>query len=230
MSHDNTMTLQEAATFLQVTDRTIRNYIKNGLLSKTGKGKSARLPTEEVISLREDRDSTAPIVSRQELLKHRAKIRRLEANMEVVLRMLDAKDAPLSLNPEYSKELYAFAQEHLKKSAWDLSEIKPWLDIFCRLSEEDLDVMRGSTGDLHPWKVFLRLCTAMMSFVVSDSEYRTSIEHQHVHRMLADARRKLRVSSFIYGEMMGSMHAEITSLSIPTTTTDLLFRKILKDR
>lgn len=229
MSHDNTMSQAEAASFLGVTERTIRNYIKKGLLSKIKAGSRVRIPSEEIISLKEDIDSANPTLSKQEFLRLRAKVRRLESNMEVVLRMLDAKDAPLSLNPEYSSELYSFAIQHLKRGKWEAGEIDPWCDIFDRLSEDDLMTLAKSVDDPHPWRVFLRLCTAMMSSVVGDPEYQTSIDLQTLHRKLSGSRRRLRITSFIYGEMKGDMHKELGGFFVQQTSTDSLFRKILKN-
>lgn len=229
MSHDNTMSEADAAAYLGVTDRTVRNYIKKGLLSKVREGRTTKIPVEDVITLREDMHSSAPVVSRTELLQHKARIRRLESNMEVVLRMLDAKDAPLGINAEYAKGLYDMARENLHAGAWALDAINPWLDIFDRLSEDDLDTMATATMDAHPWRVFLRLCNAMIAHVVGTSDYVTSLEAQSLHRKLAASRRRLRITSFIFGEMQGSVASEITDIVETKTTADELFRKILKN-
>ena len=178
MSQDNTMSTAEAAAFLGVTERTVRNYTKKGLLSKIRAGGRVGIPSEEVITLKEDFDSASPVVTRQEILRLRAKVKRLESHMEVVLRILDAKDAPLSLNPEYSKELYGYASGHLKRAKWSVAEITPWCEIFERLSEDDLTALSAAVGDLHPWRVFLRLCVAMIASVVGNPEYQTSLELQ----------------------------------------------------
>ena len=227
MRQDNTMSIQEAARFLEVTERTVRNYINKGLLSKTKVGRKVLLVPEEVVSLKEDMDSVAPIVSRQEMLHHRAKIRRLESHMEVVLRILDAKDDPLTLSEEYSAELYNLAGEQRKSGSWSVDQIKPWIEIFNRLSENDFEVMQKATKDLHPWRVFLKLCTSMMAQVVSDSEYVTSLELQGIHRLLAEARRRLRISAFIYGEMIGFSSPEV-SAGYGDSLSESLFKKILK--
>jgi excisionase family DNA binding protein len=225
------MTVREAASFLGVTERTIRNYTKKGLLSKEKKGREPRLRVEEVTSLKEDMESAAPIVTRQEILRHRAQIRRLESHMEVVLRMLDAKDAPLGMSAAYSAELYQFACAHLKKSSWEVSEVSPWTEIFERLSEDDLATISDATKDPHPWRTFLRLCTSMMSFVVGQPGYATSLDLQGLHRSLSSSRRKLRVSAFIYGEMAGALSPEIEGFALSSrTSSDTLFRKILKSR
>lgn len=228
MSQDNTMSVADAAKFLSVSERTIRNYINKGLLSKRKEGRKAMVVSSEVISLKQDMDSTLPLVSREEMLRHRAKIRRLESHMEVVLRMLDAKDAPLNLSPSYSKELYTYAVDHLKKGSWSPEEIQPWTEIFDRLNEDDFEIMSKSAEDLHPWRVFLKLCTAMMGCVVSLSDYSTSLDLQNLHRVLAESRRRLRVSAFIYGEMLGALTPEIAGKYEAVTMSESLFRKILK--
>jgi len=142
--------------------------------------------------------------------------------------MLDAKDAPLSLNPDYSAELYSFAGQHLKKGKWEAAEMDPWCDVFDRLSEEDLIVLADSVGDPHPWRMFLRLCTAMISSVVGSPDYQTSLDLQTLHRKLSGSRRRLRVTAFIYGEMRGDLHRELEGFFVQQTSSDALFKKILK--
>lgn len=230
MSHDNMMSVPDAARFLGVTDRTVRNYIKKGLLTKERDGRKVFLRSEEVVELKEDFSSAAPVVSRQELLKQRAKIRRLEAHMEVVLRILDTKDHPLQLGVGSAEELYEFAKGHLQQGRWEVAEIRPWADIFDRLSEDDFEIMSGKTADPHPWRPFLRLCAAMITFVVNAKEYTTSLELQSLHRILVSSRRRLRISAFIYGEMNQSLGYELQSPNMASSSTaDALFRKILKN-
>lgn len=229
MSHTNIMSQAEAASFLGVTERTVRNYIKKGLLSKHKISGKTGIPSEEVVSLSEDMNSSMPVVSRSEIVRLRAKVRRLESHMEAVLSILDAKDSPLALSQAYAKDLYEFCQGHLKRGSWDPAEIGPWVEIFDRISEDDLLTLQKASSDPHPWRPFLKLCVAMMSFVVGLPEYSTSLEMQTLHRKLASSRRRLRVSSFIYGEIHGDLTKELLNEFPVSSTNDVLFRKILKN-
>ena len=175
-----TMTIPEAAAYLGVTDRTIRTYIKNGLLSATRHGRSKKLRPIEVEELRVDLQSNniRTVMGRKEMLQLRAEVRRLSAQMEVVLRVLDTKTEPLSINEGYSKELHGLCLAQLSASTWMPAEIEPWLEIFLRIDEADFEVMAHATDDPKPWLPFLRLCVAMTARVVSIDSYATSVDLQ----------------------------------------------------
>jgi hypothetical protein len=70
----------------------------------------------------------------------------------------------------------------------------------------------------------------MISSIVGSADYATSLDLQTLHRKLSGARRRLRVASFIYGEMRGDLNKELEGFfTQQTSTSDALFRKILKN-
>jgi len=229
-----TMKIPEAASILGVTDRTVRNYIKKGLLSRQRISRSSLLDPIEVEELRLDFQSEFPTLSRKEFLKLKTTVRRLESHMEVVLRMLDTKMQPLGIGEEYSRELYQLAAQHLtERSSWRAEEIAPWIEIFDRLSENDFMVLCKATDNPKAWLVFLRLNVRMSECVVGDREYATSLELQNLHKLLSEARRRLRISAFIYSEMMGNLEEELNRYGLieaPKSTAESLFSKLLKTK
>lgn len=196
------MTYAAAAKHLGITERSVRNYVRRGFLQAKGisgeRGKflSPR-EVEELRVLRVEQTSSGP-VSRQEILLLCAKVKRLEHSMATVLRLLDAKDLPLSMTDSYAKELHAACLLQLERSNWAVEELLPWTEIFLRVDEDDLETLSAATGDNSPWVAFLRVCQAMTVDVVANSSYATSLDLQDVHRSLAEGRRRLRAAALIF--------------------------------
>ena len=228
---NHTMKIPDAARLLGVTDRTIRNYIKKGLLSSNRVKRSKLLDPVEVEELRIDLQSSSQVLSRNDVIALKAKVRRLESHMEVVLRILDAKSSPLEISSAYGKELHSLASLHVRKGSWSVAEIKPWVEIFERIDENDFQTIADSVSDPRAWLVFLKLNVSMSSFIVTCAEYETSLELQTLHRLLSESRRRLRVSAFIYAESQNYLQTELDKygiLSSPSTGLDTIFSKILK--
>lgn len=196
------LTYSESAKYLGVSERSVRTYVRKGFLtSKAASGVRGKcIPASEVEELRRLRtesNGTGP-VSRQEILLMTAKIRRLEFSVQTLMRLLDASTAPLSITPEYGKELHTACCAQLRLSKWTLEEVSPWVDVFLRVDEDDFSVISAATGDMRPWVPFLRLCTAMSESAVAQPEYTSSLALQDVHRSLAEGRRRIRAAAIIF--------------------------------
>ena len=221
-----TMTVAEAARVLSKTERTIRNYIRLGQLSSITNGRSRYLDPEEVQELLVEHDSPrAPVTEFKSL---RAQVRRLEAEMAVIRHMLDLRNESLGMTPEYATQLYATAIEQYGRPAgsYSISEFEGWAQIFSRIDETDLQ-----TFCMYPnpeaWKVLLRLSARMVADVVGRKEYSTSLPLQSTHRLLAEGRRRLRISIFIFLENRSAVPAELReNMSIG----DDLFEQLKKQR
>lgn len=211
------MTIPEAARYLGVTDRTIRNYIRQGLLSTSRiAGKREKyLRAEEIEELRVSLTEGKHLIPRREISALSARVRRLEAQLEVVLRVLDARVEPLKITPAYAKDLIAACKTKLMQAGWTQAEIQPWTEIFLRVDEDDLDILAADCEK--PWALFLRLCAAMTAYVVADAAYETSLELQSLHRTLVEGRRRLRIAALLHVERLGIrdplLHAEMASVA-----------------
>lgn len=203
-----TMSVAEAARVLSKTERTIRNYISFGQLSSITRGRSRYLDPEEVQELVTEQDSPRATVT--EIRALRASVRRLESEMAVIRHMLDLRNESLGMTPEYASQLYAAAIEQYGRPAgsYSIAELEGWAQVFSRLDEADLQVFCA-----HPtpeaWKVLLRLSARMITDVVSRKEYSTSLALQSTHRLLAEGRRRLRISIFIFLESRGAVPPEL---------------------
>jgi excisionase family DNA binding protein len=222
------LTIEEAAKHLGVSDRTVRKFIADGYLSTkrdTGSRRKWLLPAE-VEELRKDRIDfrEGARLTRKEFMKLRARLQRLEGHMEVVLRMLDSKSEPLRMDRAYAKSLHEACLGQLQRAKWDESELSSWSQIFLRVTEEDFKSLRDATEDPKPWVPFLRLCLAMTASVVANDRYATSMDLQGVHRELAEARRRMRVSAMCYADLYdGTLDSSLRRLEpVDGSSTDLL--------
>jgi excisionase family DNA binding protein len=223
------MSIKEAAARMGVSDRTLRTYIRKGYLSTTKIRGDRKLYLDplEVEEFRRDKEEARgkSIVTKAEFLLMRASIRRLQAQMGVVLRILDAKNDPLRFSLEYSRDLFAVCLAQLHNSAWSVEELEPWVEVFLRMDELDIETIARATKEERPWKPFLQLCVSMSAYVGAHAEYPNSLELQSMHRELAEGRRRLRVSALVYAEMYGDADKDIRRYALadsPSTLTDTI--------
>ena len=195
------ITVNEASRILGVSVRTIRRYVSTGLLQYKGNRGSAKLlSATDVGDLRRTKD-TNPVIRRRETIELRAKLQRLEAQMETVLRILDAKDTPIGVSPEYGKTLLQYCLDQLKRGAWTEDEVKPWLEVFLRIDETDFMTIAVSSKEPKPWKPFLLLNMEMARHVSTHEDYQTSLTLQSSHKLLCEGRRRLRMSALIFQDL-----------------------------
>jgi excisionase family DNA binding protein len=207
MGTQYTMTIAEAARVLGRSERTIRNYINSGQLSSQQAGRGRNLDPEEVHELLTEGMSERPKLA--EIRTLRAKVRRIEAQMAVVQRILDLRDAKLGMTPDYAEALVGHLRGQLGRPSgtYTLREMESWADIFGRMDEEDLSVLERA-GHGHAWISLLRLSSRMTSEVAAREDYTNSLAAQEIHKLLADARRRLRISCFVYRELQGALPPE----------------------
>ncbi len=202
------MTVEEAARHLGVSHRTVRSYIARDLLPTVRVAGSRRkwLLPDAVEELCKDQCGASPSSIgdvRRELLEARASLRRLRAEMDVVLRMLDVHESPLNLDATSAQKLHDTAIEDLRATSWTLDEMSQWAEVLLRLNEEDLRAVAATTRT-RPWSPFLRLCVDMIVYASSHPSYKTDTEMQGMHRKLTEARRRLRVAALCYDDMYGA--------------------------
>lgn len=232
------MTVEAAATHLGVSDRTVRSYMQKELLGsykKTGSNRKWLLPSD-VEELRIDRmenPRSAPAM-RKEILQQRAQLRRVRAELNVVMRILDTRNDPLGITPAYAKEIYGYCVAQLQETQWTLEGLVPWVTVFSRLGEDDFGTIRDAVDDPKPWVPFLKLCMRMTRFLVGLSVYKTDPEVQGLHREIAEARRRLRISAMCYMDLhaydMDELIRRTALADSPRSVNDVLLEMLRKKR
>lgn len=150
------MTKKEAANFLNVTERTITNYICKGYLTK-------ELREEDVKQLKLSLNSSIPFnkVSFMNLL---LKVEKQEKELEVIKRILNIYSEPLNLNDQTLIAIYNMAD--IKKiESWPEDWAIQWVDFISRLSDKELSRLEQLAHDPHPWIKFYNLCKAILEIV-----------------------------------------------------------------
>lgn len=227
------MNRQEAANFLQVSERTISNYQKQGLLTTTKKGRALQFDITELEQLRDLKlqISDGQLIPKKEILQMKARLSRLEAQMRVINMILDTKSGNLELSTKDAQDLYNQLL-HSISSYKDLAQtsIESWIEIFYQIDENTLSTLSISNQDPNAWRKLLDLCNLLIDRVVDDSNYATSINLQSKHKGLSEARRRLRVSSVIFLEMEGRVGSEISTVAPSFSPNSLLaeLRKAVK--
>ena len=227
---DSLMTIEDAAQHLQVSTRTVHTYIKEGFLSTTKKRNDRRrlLDALEIEELRKEREEhgAKTLLSRKEVRGMEVRLSKLESQMRVVLRVLDAQVEPLGLNPANAKDLYTACLLEQKNGSWELDEYQSWVEILLRVTEDDFIQMVELSPC--PYKPFLSLCMTMTVSIVRHKDYETSLERQRVHRLLSEARRRLRVAAVLFSETQGTVPTDLRKMAteIPSSLVDALERKV----
>lgn len=161
MGSQKYITKREAAALLGVTTRTVSRYLDAGLARFEYRGKVAHILEEDLLRLDKGRkDFSGSPLNRDTFEAMRVQIDSLQAQMAVVLRILNLRHMELSLTGSEYKNLYEGANQ-LAAEGWPPHIEEQWSDVFMRLRIEDLEKIEPLVNDPHPWRAFLRLATSM---------------------------------------------------------------------
>lgn len=223
------ITIDEAARYLGVTTRTISTYIAQGIISYHKKKGTNRkfISSEDVQDLMQAKEEETFSIKKFRELSTR--VRKLEAQIDVLMRILDTKQIPLGLDKEELCELYETA---ITCSSQVLNQdyVEAWLPILMRIDENDFKNLEKYKQTREPWVPFLDICLGLIVSTTSNKDYAVSLVMQNNHKELAEARRRLRLSALLYIESRGAS-VEVDQLSVrhPDTTIESV-KKLLKSR
>lgn len=207
MEPDTKVTVEDACRRLGVSRRTLYAYMARGLLSRI-KAPGDRRSYVDALELEElRRDGTRMghgAVRREEYLQLRAQVRRLQAVVDAVARMLDLQDVPLGMDATTLCEVHGRAAVALGAAEWSVEDLEAWAAVYHRLTEDDLEVIFSVAREPRPWDAFLRLCVAQCAYLSSRKDYQTATDLWTVHAALSEGRRRLRLSTMIYVERSGA--------------------------
>ena len=225
----SSITIDEAARYLGVTTRTISTYISQGLLSyhkKQGSNKKY-ITVSDVHDFKVAKENDE--FSTKKFRELQARVRKLEAQIDVLMRILDTKQLPLGLTEDECVELFTAAEASANERL-TVDHVDAWLPVLLRIDENDLSTIEKNIKTARPWVPFLDLCLSLIVFVTSHKEYNMSLELQASHKELAEARRRLRLSALLYLEAKGpSIEVDKLALGAPDTTVEIV-KKIVKSR
>lgn len=161
MGSQKYITKREASKLLEVSERTVSRYLDKGLVRFEYRGKVAYLCEEDVLRLDKGRkDPIGVPLNRDTFERMRVDIEALQAQLAVVLRILNLQHMELTLTSSEYKNLYEGANQ-LASEGWPPHSEEQWSDMFLRIRIEDLEKIEPLVNDPHPWRTFLRLATSM---------------------------------------------------------------------
>lgn len=220
------ITIDEAARYLNVSTRTISNYISQGILSYHKKQGSRRkyIDTSEIHDLKSAREEGT--FSTKKFKELQVRVRKLEAQIDVLMRILDTKQLPLGVSKDEAVDLYTAAQDSLGIEL-TLDHVDAWLPILMRIDETDFNNIAEAAKTTKPWSPFLDLCISLIVFVFSHKDYRMSLNLQSIHKELTEARRRIRLGALLFVEERGpSQEIDRLAISAPDTTVEIVKKAV----
>jgi hypothetical protein len=214
------------ANRLNVTTRTVRNYVRDGLLKQYVVNNRAVYDRSEVEQLAIDQGSDVPALTRKTVFALVARIQKLEQDMEVMRRALAIQNAPLRPTNTEALELYQAASLSLGCRKWHLDEMKMWSTVFDRLDEPALQLIGSAAVLDKPWETFFQLCLAQINYISQLPGFATNLELQMLHKQLDEGRKKLRSSILIWIELHRGQSQVQDTLQVLEKGTNTLLRRL----
>lgn len=187
------LTIMQAAARLQKTSKTVRAYMKRGILRRQYDPENRRvlIPSQDVEALFVELGLNAPPMNRKTFFQLHARVQRLEMEMAVAKKALGFGGVPLRPTREEAVGLYQMARRALLDSSWVIEEIEMWSGLFERMDDVFFDLMMTHTeGDC--WQSFYELCLSQMRQLNGAAEFQTSLRLQEIHLKLAQALKQIR--------------------------------------
>ena len=171
--------------------RSVELYAKRGMLAKVRRGHRVYFLKDEVEELRATLDR--PAASNTEIL---LRLQRVEAGLSFLLGLHDAKRGSL-LTEQGLLELLPKARAGLKKEHWEVEELLRWYQVYDRLTDEDLLVLRDllkKRGIDHnlAWLLPYQLCVKQIAYLRQHPRFGSMLDLQRTHALLLRARRCMR--------------------------------------
>lgn len=222
------ITIDEAARYLDVSTRTISTYISQGIVTYHKKKGSNRkyIEVKDLHDLKAAKDEGD--FSVKSYRKLQAKVSRLEAQLNVVLKILDTNQISLGVSAEEAIELVSAATTTLD-SVLSVEHTEAWLPILLALDEHDLESIQAASKIDKPWQPFLSLCISLIVYITGNKNYTTDLSMQMLHKELAEARRRLRLAALLYIEGKGpSVEVDNLVTTRPNTVVETLTQRLRK--
>lgn len=197
------LTKAETAALLEVSPRTVENYVRRGLLRKYKEKNRVVFLHSDVEELRRDRvESITPLVDRRTIADLLRRVRKLEHRVQLSLDLHELHEDPFDDVEDLQLILALFkAAVDTTTDQYDLDMAKKWASTFPRIDENVLDKMQAASRSVSPGPVLLRLCTGLMKWAKNHESFASNLEMQKVHSRLSFCQRHLRSSLLILLEM-----------------------------
>jgi len=157
----------------------VRKYAQEKVITSWKLGKKIYVSRSECIELlNAGVRVNQGIVNWRTILKLQTDVEKLKSQVQLLNKINDLHRDPLSLSDQELAILYESCMDMLTLSAFKLEDIETWSDIFLRLEDKAMRVMRDKIHDPNPAIHFYRLVKRMTNSVEKLANYDTNIQLQ----------------------------------------------------
>lgn len=207
-SLDDYLSISDAAISLDKCTKTVRCYIKRGILKSRrfrGKGKLLWIHSAEVNALKQIGDRKLRITDMWDLLKSiKLCMHSMNNKLDYLMHISGLDVSPLRDVPINSLiSIYEEICELIEKNAFDLTwnKMEEWAKVFLQFSEIEYDRLIGPTMNDKPWRPFYLFCRGLMNTLRRRKGFGTHPEMQGTYRLLNKARKQIAQSALVFEEI-----------------------------
>jgi hypothetical protein len=217
------LTINETATRLNVSRRTVHTYITKGFLRRNLRDGKVLLLKEEIEQLAVELGTDMPALTRKTFFNLTARVRRLEEQMAMAQAAWGAQEMkPMRPNTQEAVALYKAATDYLATKEWKFEAMSQWAELFGHFDEELLRRLAEANLTVQPWLVFYTLAARMSSYLGSTKEMKDDVRVQALRAKLEQGRKRIREMALFWIESkQGIVPAEVFK-DFDTPKDDLL--------
>lgn len=197
MQDQTLLTLEETATALNLSTRTVRQYVRRGMLITVRKKgtKAFFFPALDVDHLRAELQEDGPL-RRADVLALKLRVRRLEERVAHLLSVVDATMDPLNLTEIDVRVRLNHLENARKQARWTYEELSDWADFYMRATELDLEKLCKCAPTA--WRDIMELSGRQQIWCFSRPEKETNLLIQDLTRRMSEGRARIRRSVQLY--------------------------------
>jgi len=152
---------EAAVKRLKISKATLYRHIRKGYLRTRPVGNTIEVSVKDIEQLERSEKVGIPFpVNKLTIANLAATVRRLERDLETVVRILNIRHEKLNLTETELVHLYKVVDQYSKKG-WSPHVEEPLAGYFMRLRYDQLETLSTKIKDPQPWKPFFRLASTM---------------------------------------------------------------------
>lgn len=178
-SSSDRISVKEAASLLDISERTIRKYVEDRVITGWKVGKKIYVSRSECVELLSSTTKVNKgIVNWRTVLRLQTDVEKLKAQVSLLNKVNDLQRDPISLDDVELATLYEACMDMLVLPAFKLSDIETWADVLLRLEDQAMRLMRLKLRDPNPAIHFRRLAKRMLASVEKVVNYDNNLSLQ----------------------------------------------------
>jgi hypothetical protein len=205
------LSVTEASSFLGKCNKTVRSYIRSGILRARrfrGQGRTLWVKQDDVKALKEMGDNEVRTVDVWNLLKAiKLRLHSMESKLNFLMRIngLDVSALRDAKTPVLVGA-YDEVEEFLDLNSHEVprEQMEEWAKLFLQFTELEYQRLIGPTMNDQPWKPFHFLCAHLMRTLRRKKGFGANEKMQQTYRLLDKARKHIAQSAMVFEEVRSS--------------------------